>query len=145
MLRLCELAASCQNLRRSHVTVSVLIGCRPSPLRAVRAVLREKVGDESLPPAVVSCHEAWDVDAGGQVPRCAQSGTANCAVALPSDCRGIFICRGADIRSAEVPLSLTPVLVNVRGRRFAEDKISLLLCYKDIQSSFCDMPRLRLC
>lgn len=35
-----------------------------------------------VPSAVVSCHEAWDVDVVGQVPCCAQSGTANCAVAL---------------------------------------------------------------
>lgn len=34
-----------------------------------------------IPAAVVSCHEASDVDVGGQVPRCAQSGAANCAVA----------------------------------------------------------------
>lgn len=35
-----------------------------------------------VPTVVVSCHEAWDVDTGGQVPCCAQSGTANCAVAV---------------------------------------------------------------
>lgn len=34
-----------------------------------------------VPSVVVSCHGRWDVDVGGQVPRCAQSGTANCTVA----------------------------------------------------------------
>lgn len=34
-----------------------------------------------IPTAVVSCHEASDVDVGGQVPRCAQSGAANCTEA----------------------------------------------------------------
>lgn len=31
--------------------------------------------------AVVSCHARLDVDVSGQVPRCAQSGTANCTMA----------------------------------------------------------------
>lgn len=31
--------------------------------------------------SVVSCCARWDVDVGGQVPRCAQSGTANCTAA----------------------------------------------------------------
>lgn len=34
-----------------------------------------------IPTAVAGCHEASDVDVGGQVPRCAQSGAANCTVA----------------------------------------------------------------
>lgn len=65
-----------------------------------------------FPPAVVSCHEAWNVDVGGQVPRCAQSGTANCTVAVHLIYDASSYEEG-QTSHAEVPLSSTPVLANV--------------------------------